>query len=156
MLINFTFCTSTARPAASYITSSPDPNITALSMLNFKNESLTTEQVLLERSDIPAGKPNKRAPFEEMTAAGFSAVSSPLAQAEGSSFNFQTGEMSKSQSGNSFSEFDGDTATSINATVTDLSSNMTDAHEEEYQQFSSTRGSKDQRKQIKLKWIWKD
>ncbi|GLD45923.1 uncharacterized protein AKAME5_000036400 [Lates japonicus] len=63
----------TAGPAASYITSSPGPNITALSMLNFKNESLTTEQVLLERSNVPAGKPNKRAPFEEMTAVGFSA-----------------------------------------------------------------------------------
>ncbi|XP_071331096.1 uncharacterized protein C1orf127 homolog isoform X2 [Trachinotus anak] len=141
----------TARPAASNITSSPGPNITALSMLTFKNESLTTEQVLLDHFAVPVGKPNKSTPFEETTAE-FSTISSPHTQTEGSSFNSHIEEMSEIQSGNLSPGFEGGTITSIDAAVTDL--HTTVSHEQEYKQFNSTRGNKDQQKQRKLKWIW--
>ncbi|XP_056240980.1 uncharacterized protein C1orf127 homolog [Seriola aureovittata] len=129
----------TAAPAASYITSSPGANITALPMLNFKSETFTTEQVWLDHSAVPVGKPNNRSPSEEMTAE-FSAVSSPHTQTEGSSFNSHVEKMSEIQSGNSSSGFDGDTVTSSGATVTDLPFNTTVENEQEYQQFNSTRG----------------
>ncbi|XP_029291570.1 ciliated left-right organizer protein containing ZP-N domains homolog isoform X2 [Cottoperca gobio] len=62
----------TAIPAASHITSSPGPNTTASSTLNFKHESLTTEQPLLDRL-------HQRAPLEEMTAE-FPTTNSPHTQ----------------------------------------------------------------------------
>ncbi|XP_044068053.1 uncharacterized protein C1orf127 homolog isoform X2 [Siniperca chuatsi] len=102
----------TARPAASHITTSPGPNTTALSTLNFKHKNLTTEQPPLDRSTIPVRKQN-----EEMTAE-FSTTSSPHTQMETRSFKLHIDEMSESQSGNLSSRFDGDTVTSINATET--------------------------------------
>ncbi|XP_040009319.1 uncharacterized protein C1orf127 homolog isoform X2 [Xiphias gladius] len=119
----------TAGPAASYITSSPGANITAVSMLNFKNESLTTEQLLLHRSAVPSGQPNKRAPFEEMTAE-LSTIISPHTQTEGSSLDPHIEKMT--HSGDLPSGFGGDTVTSINATVTHMSFHTTVAHEQEY------------------------
>ncbi|KAF1390626.1 hypothetical protein PFLUV_G00059970 [Perca fluviatilis] len=166
----------TARPAESHITSSPGPNTTTSSTLNFKYDSLTTEQPLLDRL-------NERAPFEEMTTE-LSTTNSPHTQTEARSFNFHTDEMSESQSGNLSSGFDGDTITSNNATeisffdfinVTIHTSAEPDflessataepsetsvltmvPPEEEYQQFNTTSGNKEQQKQRRLKWIWED
>lgn len=163
MLINvsFTNITDSVCPHAStaagldtsYILSSPGSNITALSRLNFKNESLTSEQVLLDYSAIPVGNPNNRDPHEEVIAE-FSTMSSALTQTEGSSLNSHSKEMSEMQTGNLSPGFDGDTVTSIDATGTDLSLHTTVAHKQEDLQFNSARENSDQQNQRKLKWIW--
>lgn len=149
MLINvsFTNITDSVCPHAStaagldtsYIMSSPGSNITALSRLNFKNESLTSEQVLLDYSAIPVGNPNNRAPHEEVTAE-FSTMSSAPTQTEGSGLNSHSKEMSEMQTGK--------------LSGTDLSLHTTVAHKLEDLQFNLARENNDQQNQRKLKWIW--
>ncbi|XP_045912924.1 uncharacterized protein C1orf127 homolog [Micropterus dolomieu] len=159
----------TARHAASHITSSPGPNTTAPSALNFKHEDLTTEQLSSDHSTVPIGKLN-----EEMTAE-FSKTSSPHTHMETRSFILHIDEMSNLSSG-----FDGDNITSINATETSFSdfqiATVTTSAEPdfletsataeppettflttvpaEHQQFKTPSGNKDLPKQRRLKWIW--
>ncbi|XP_073327059.1 uncharacterized protein ciroz [Pagrus major] len=163
----------TVRPAESHITSSPGPNTTVLYTLNSKHENLTTEQPSLDRTTAPAGKLIETAQLNETTAE-FSTTKSPHTQMETHSFNLNTDEPSKSQSGNVSS----DNITSINTTdtslfdflneTTDASSERgfsesseasfltTDPPEHEYQQFNTTDKNKDQLKQRRLKWMWED
>ncbi|XP_059189293.1 uncharacterized protein C1orf127 homolog isoform X2 [Centropristis striata] len=154
----------TARPAASHITSSPGPNTTVPSIVNFKHKTLTRERPVMDRL-------NERASSEVTTA-------SPHTQTEAHSFNFYTDEVSKS--GNLSSEFDGD-RDNINATeLSFFDFQNATAHtsaepdflessptavpsetsvlttEREYQRFNTTRGNKEQQKQRRLKWIWEE
>ncbi|XP_049436972.1 uncharacterized protein C1orf127 homolog isoform X2 [Epinephelus fuscoguttatus] len=169
----------TARPDAPHITSSPVSNTTALSTLNFKHQSLTTEQPLMDHSTIPVGKLNERASFKEMTAE-FSTTNSPHTETEARSFNFHTDEVSRSQSGNLSSRFDGDTSintteirffdflnvtvhTSAEPDIVESSAEPSEASvlttvqpEQENQQFNTTSGNKELQKQRGLKWIWGD
>lgn len=169
--------TSTVRPAASHVTSSPGPNTTDPSTLDLKGVNVSTEQPF-SRSSVPGVKLNERAPSEEKTAQ-FSTTESPHTQMETSTFSFHTDEKSQSQSGNLSSGFDGDTITPINATETSLfdflnatmntsaepgfleasataepSETSTSPPEPEYQRFNTTSGNKDQ--QRRLKWNWED
>lgn len=131
----------------------------------------------MDRYTVPAGKLNETAPFEEMTAES-STTNSPHTQMEAHSFNLHIDEMSKSQSGNLSSSFDGDTITSVNVTETSffdfqnatvntsaepdfLESSAKDEPSEtsflttgQPEQFNTTSGNKDQQKQRKLKLIW--
>nr|XP_019944565.1 PREDICTED: uncharacterized protein C1orf127 homolog [Paralichthys olivaceus] len=127
--------------AASYITSSPAPNITALPTLNFINTSLSTEQALLHRAAVPT---NKTAPLQ-VTTMETSTIRSLHTQTD--SFYSHIEEMTKSQSGNSSSGFDEDVVTPIHANETELSVHT-------HKHFNSTGGTQDQRQQKKLKWIW--
>ncbi|XP_035499976.2 uncharacterized protein C1orf127 homolog isoform X1 [Scophthalmus maximus] len=130
----------TAGLATSHITPPPAPSI-----LNSINESLTTERVLLGRPAVPTWTPTKAALFEEMMSE-FSTISSSHTETEGSSFNSHNEEMTKSQSGDLSSGFDGDTVTSVDANVTYVTFHTTVAHEQENRQ--------DPQKQKKWKWIW--
>ncbi|XP_019944565.2 uncharacterized protein C1orf127 homolog [Paralichthys olivaceus] len=127
--------------AASYITSSSAPNITALPTLNFINTSLSTEQALLHRAAVPT---NKTAPLQ-VTTMETSTIRSLHTQTD--SFYSHIEEMTKSQSGNSSSGFDEDVVTPIHANETELSVHT-------HKHFNSTGGTQDQRQQKKLKWIW--
>ena len=159
--------TSTARPAAPRITSSPGPNTTVLSTLNSNHENLTTEQPTLDPATTPAGKLNEAAPLRETTAE-FSTAKSSHTQMETHSFDLHTDETSKSQSGN----LSPNNMTSINTTDTSFSdflNKTTDASSErgfnesseasllrteppdqEYQQFNPV----DKEELKGLKWMW--
>ncbi|XP_076597810.1 ciliated left-right organizer protein containing ZP-N domains homolog [Chaetodon auriga] len=145
----------TVRPAASHIASSPGLNTSALSMLNFKHQNFTTEQPSLERSTVP--------PFKE-----FSTIRSHHTETEALSSGFDGDTISAiNATETNFLDFRNETADSSSAEPGFLESSAraepsetsfltTDPPEQEYQQFNTTIGSKDQQKQRRLKWIWRD
>lgn len=159
--------TSTARPAAPHITSSPGPNTTVLSTLNSNHENLTTEQLTLDRATAPAGKLNETAPLKERTAE-FSTTKSSPTQMETHSFDLHTDETSKSQSGNlssnnitfinttytSFSDFLNETTDASSERGFNESSEASflraDPPDQEYQQFNTM----DKEELKGLKWMW--